>query len=132
MRSITTEHAPLPAGHYAQAVISNRLVFVSGQLPVDPAGDGNHPGDIEDQTKQALANLEAVLREAGSGPSFVLKTTIYVSDIALWDQVNHVYAEFFGAHRPARAIVPTRELHYGYQVEIDAIATLDPTAGSHT
>jgi 2-iminobutanoate/2-iminopropanoate deaminase len=126
MRSITTEHAPLPAGHYAQAVISNRLVFVSGQLPVDPAGDGHHPGSIEDQTKQALANLGAVLREAGSGPSFVLKTTVYVSDIALWNRVNHVYAEFFGTHRPARAIVPTRELHYGYQVEIDAIATLDP------
>ena len=132
MQSITTEHAPPPAGHYSQAIISNRLVFVSGQLPVDPAGDGNHLGNIEDQTKQALANLEAVLLEAGSGTNFVLKTTIYVSDIALWDRVNHVYAEFFGTHRPARAIVPTRELHYGYQIEIDAIAALGPTTDSYT
>jgi 2-iminobutanoate/2-iminopropanoate deaminase len=122
MQSIQTSHAPAPAGHYAQAVVSNGLVFVSGQLPVDPAGDGHHPGTIEAQTRQALDNLGAVLREAGSEPGLVLKTTVYVSDIELWDRVNQIYAEFFGPHRPARAVVPTRELHYGYQVEIEAVA----------
>jgi 2-iminobutanoate/2-iminopropanoate deaminase len=122
MQSIHTSRAPAPAGHYAQAVVSNGLVFVSGQLPVDPAGDGHHPGTIEEQTRQALDNLEAVLREADSEPGLVLKTTVYVSDIELWDRVNQIYAEFFGSHRPARAVVPTRELHYGYQVEIEAVA----------
>jgi len=124
MQSIRTSQAPAPAGHYAQAVVSNGLVFVSGQLPVDPAGDGHHAGPIEEQTRRALDNLEAVLREAGSEPGLVLKTTVYVSDIKLWDRVNQIYAEFFGTHRPARAVVPTRELHYGYQVEIEAVAVV--------
>ena len=81
-------------------------------------------GSIEEQTEQVLANLDAILRAAGSGRDHVLKVTVYVSDIALWGRVNAVYARFFGEHRPARTVVPTRELHYGFQVEIDAIAAV--------
>ena len=124
MQAITTDDAPPPAGHYEQAVSAGNLVFVSGQLPIDPAADGHHAGPIEEQARQALANVEAVLRAAGSAPGRVVKTTVYISDIALWDRVNEVYASFFGAHRPARAIVPTRELHYGYQIEIEAVAEI--------
>jgi len=125
MHVISTKNAPSPAGHYEQARVYNGVVYVSGQLPVDPIGpDGtsNERPTIEAQTRQALDNVAAVLRAAGSDLDHVLKTTVYVSDIKLWDRVNAVYASFFGDHRPARAVVPTRDLHYGYQVEIEAIA----------
>jgi len=98
------------------------LVFVSGQLPIDPSTDCHCRGPIEEQAKQALCNLKAVLSAAGSDLSHVLKTTVYVSDIALWDSVNAVYASFFGDHRPARPVVPSSELHHGFQIEIEAIA----------
>jgi len=125
MHVVSTENAPSPAGHYEQARVYNGVVYVSGQLPVDPTGsDGAAPqrATIEVQTRQALDNVAAVLQAAGSDLDHVLKTTVYVSDIELWDRINAVYASFFGDHRPARAVVPTRDLHYGYQVEIEAIA----------
>jgi 2-iminobutanoate/2-iminopropanoate deaminase len=99
-------------------------VYVAGQLPIKPDSQDRHVGTIEEQTEQVLANLEAILRAAGSGRDHVLKVTVYVADIALWGRVNAVYARFFGEHRPARTVVPTRELHYGFQVEIDAIAAI--------
>jgi 2-iminobutanoate/2-iminopropanoate deaminase len=82
---------------------------------------------IEEQTEQALKNLAQVLKEANSDLSRVIKTTVYISDIKFWDRVNEVYGRLFGAHRPARSIVPTKELHYGFQVEIEAIAAVDDT-----
>lgn len=127
MREILSSAAPQPAGHYAQAIEHQGLVYVSGQLPVDPQSGEKRVGSIEEQTEQALANLEAILKEANSGKEHVLKVTVYVSDIALWDRVNAVYASFFGDHRPARAIVPTRELHFGFQIEIEAIAAVNPS-----
>ena len=114
----------MPAGHYSQAVIPNGLVFVSGQLAVDAATGRKYAGTIEQQTRIALENVAAILRAAGSDVDQVLKTTVYISDIELWSRVNDVYAEFFGSHRPARAVVPTRDLHYGFQVEIEAIASV--------
>ena len=123
MKEISTPDAPQPAGHYAQAIRHQGVVYVSGQLPIDPRSNVKHVGPIEEQTQQALENLAAILDAAGSGKDQVLKVTVYISDIALWDRVNKVYARFFGDHRPARAIVPTRELHFGYQIEIDAVAT---------
>ena len=124
MREIQTADAPRPAGHYAQAIEHQGVVYVSGQLPVDPRSKARPISSIEEQTEQALANVAEILNAAGSGKDRVLKVTVYISDIALWDRVNRVYARFFGKHRPARAIVPVRELHFGYQVEIDAVATL--------
>ena len=124
MDEIKSQAAPKPAGHYAQAVVHMGLVFVSGQLPVDPNKGVGQVGSIEAQTRQVLANLEAILTEAGCRKQDVLKTTVYIADISLWDRVNEVYARFFGSHRPARAVVPSRELHFGYQVEIEAIAAI--------
>jgi 2-iminobutanoate/2-iminopropanoate deaminase len=124
MRAIQTNDAPPPAGHYAQAVEHAGLVYVSGQIPIGPDREVKSIGAIEAQTEQALANLDAILQAAGSRRDRVLKVTVYVADIGLWDRVNAVYARFFGDHRPARAIVPTRELHYGFQVEIEAIAVV--------
>jgi len=125
MEVISTPNAPKPAGHYSQAIVHNNLVYVSGQLPIDPESGEKRIGSIEEQTEQALKNLSEILLVAGSNLNQVLKTTVYISDIELWDRVNAVYARFFGEHRPARALVPTRNLHFGFQIEIEAISTLD-------
>jgi 2-iminobutanoate/2-iminopropanoate deaminase len=124
MKEISTPNAPQPAGHYAQAIVHDGLVYVSGQLPIDPASGEKRLGSIEEQAEQALVNVAALLEAAGSDLDHVVKTTVYVSDISLWGRVNAVYAAFFGDHRPARAVVPTRELHYGFQIEIEAVAAV--------
>ena len=125
MQPISTGNAPAPAGHYSQAVIHGGLIYVSGQLPIDPTSGSPRVGSIEEQTELAIGNLTAILEAAGSGLARVIKTTVYVSDIDLWSRVNAVYAEAFGEHRPARAVVPTRDLHFGCQVEIEAVAAVD-------
>lgn len=122
MKPILTPNAPIPAGHYSQAVAHGGLVFVSGQLPIDPADSTWKSDDIRDQTRRVLANLDAILKEAGCGRTSVLKVTIYITDIAQWGSVNEVYAAYFGEHRPARAIVPVRDLHHGFLIELEAIA----------
>ena len=124
MIEISTPDAPRPAGHYAQAIAHGGMVYVSGQLPIDPQTGEKRAGSIEEQTEQALRNLVEILRAANSGLNQVVKTTVYISDIELWGRVNAVYSRFFGGHRPARAVVPTRELHFGFQIEIEAIAAV--------
>ncbi len=124
LEKINTKNAPQPAGHYAQAVVHNGLVYVSGQLPVIPENPREILPSIEEQTKQVLINIKSILNASGSDLTKVIKTTVYVSDITLWDRVNKVYSEFFGSHYPARVIVPTRELHFGFKIEMDAIAAI--------
>ena len=124
MEFVNTDKAPAPAGHYSQAVKQGGFVFVSGQLPIDPLDPEKKEGTIEEQTRQALLNMSAILEASGSSISNVVKTTVYISDICHWSRVNTVYSDFFGNHRPARAVVPTRELHYRYMIEIEAIASL--------
>jgi 2-iminobutanoate/2-iminopropanoate deaminase len=103
-------------------VVHNDVVYVAGQLPIDPATGLRELGDVEAQARQVLANLRAVLDAAGSSLQQVLRTTVYVRDITLWDRVNEVYSQIFGDHFPARTVVPTGPLHHGFLVEIDAIA----------
>ena len=124
MRMISTPDAPPPAGHYSQAVVYGDMVYVSGQLAVNLATGEKGVGSIEEQTRLTLQNIEQILLSAGSDLNHVIKTTAYVSDVELWGGVNQAYAEVFGDHRPARAVVPSRELHYGCLVEIEAIAAL--------
>ena len=124
MQKIFTAKAPRPIGHYSQAIVHHGIVYVSGQLPIDPETGDKVPGGIEDQTLQALKNISEILKAAGSDILNTVKVTVYISDIELWQRVNAVYADFFGDHKPARAVVPTRNLHYGFLIEIDAIATL--------
>lgn len=124
MRIVQTDLAPRAGGHYSQAVVHGRTVYVSGQLPIDPADPKAPPGDAAQQARQALQNVRHILEAAGSGLDQALQMTIYVSDIAHWETVNRVYSEVMGENRPARAVVPTRDLHYGYIVEIQAIAAL--------
>lgn len=124
MKTVLTHEAPVPAGHYSQAVIHQGVVYIAGQLPIKPGQKEHVVGSIEEQTRQTLANLDAILRAAGSSRDKVLRVTVYVSDVKHWGQVNAIYAEFFGNHRPARTVVPVGTLHHGYDLELDAIAAV--------
>jgi len=122
IKRIETPNAPKPAGHYSQGVIYNGMVFVSGQLSIDPKTGEKKLGSIEEQTEQALNNVYGILEAAGSDWSKVLKMTLFVADIDLWDAVNKVYIRILGENRPARAVIPSGPLHHGFLIEIEAIA----------
>ncbi|MCW5755199.1 MAG: hypothetical protein KIT24_10885 [Phycisphaeraceae bacterium] len=127
-RSIQTSDAPPAAGHYSQAIVYKGLVFVSAQLPVAPGRPEVVEGGAASQTKQAMANLLAILLEAGSGPAQLLKVTVYMANIAYWDEINAAYANTMGTYKPARAMIPTGgALHLGALVAIDGIAGLPET-----
>jgi len=111
-----------PGGHYSQAVIHGGLVYVSGQLPIDLVTGVRCLGSIEEQASLVLTNLAAILVAAGSRLDQLLKVTIYLSDVAHWEAVNTIYASILGAHRPARAVVPTGPLHHGFLIEVEAVA----------
>ena len=124
MKTIQPPNQPTPKGHYSPGIEHDGLVYVSGQLPMDLKTREPYAGDIETQTELALRNVEAVLNAAGSDLDHVLQMTIYVSDIELWGAVNKKYAEIMGDHRPARAIVPVKDLHFDTKIEIQAIAAV--------
>lgn len=111
-----------PAGHYSHAASAGGFVFVSGQLPIRPDGTKATDLDVAGQARIALANLEAALTAAGAVLADVVKVTVYVPSIEHWPQFNAAYAEVFGDHRPARAVIPCGPLHYGLAVEVDAVA----------
>ena len=122
MKKIQPANQPTPKGHYSPGIEHNGLVYVSGQLPMDLVTREPVTGDIGQQTELALKNVEAVLHAAGSDLNHVLQMTIYILDMELWGAVNETYAHVMGNHRPARAIVPVRDLHFGTKIEIQAIA----------
>lgn len=122
MRIIQPADQPTPKGHYSPGIEHNGLIYVSGQLPMSLDTREPFTGSIEEQTELALRNVEAVLHAAGSDLNQVLQMTIYVSDMELWGRVNETYARVMGDHRPARAMIPVKELHFGTQIEIQAIA----------
>lgn len=122
MKTVSTTDAPSPGvGHYSQGVVHNGLVYVSGQLPVDPATGEVVSPDIEQQTERTLRNVEAILKAGGSSLDRVLSMTVYVQGRELWPKVNAVYARIMGDHKPARAIIPVPELKPGCLIEIQAI-----------
>jgi 2-iminobutanoate/2-iminopropanoate deaminase len=124
MQPVFIQGSPPPAGHYSPAVIANGFVFVSGQLPIPPGATEHKIGPIEEQTEVCLRNVERVLKAAGSSLDRVVQMTVYVADGEMWGPVNATYAKVMGAHKPARAVVPVKDLHFGYQIEIQAIATV--------
>ncbi len=125
-KAVRTEHAPAPVGPYSQAVIHQGLVYVSGQIPLDPATGEIVEGEIEAQATRVFANLRAVLEAAGSGVERVLRASIYLTDLSLFPRVNAVYErEFTGDPKPARSTVGVAGLPLGVQIEVDAIATTD-------
>lgn len=120
MRIIQNENIPAPKGHYSPVVEHNGTLYISGQIP--KAEDGSIPEGIEAQLNLVLAKLDHLLTHSGSDRNHVLSVRIYIPDVAYWDQVNASYSRFFGHHRPARCVVPSRELHYGCLVELEAVA----------
>jgi 2-iminobutanoate/2-iminopropanoate deaminase len=124
MQRIVIDGVPEPKGHYSPGIEHGGLIFVSGQLPMTLDTREPFTGDIGEQTELALRNVEAVLKAGGSDLGHVLQMTIYVSDMSLWDAVNKAYKKVMGEHRPARAIVPVKDLHFGVKIEIQAIAAV--------
>jgi 2-iminobutanoate/2-iminopropanoate deaminase len=124
MQAILPKGSPPPAGHYSPAIVHGGFAFVSGQLPTVPGRSEHIVGTIEEQTEQTMRNVGAVLEAAGSSLAKTVQVTIYISDIELWARVNAAYAKVMGDHKPARAVVPVGALHYGYQIEIQAIGAV--------
>jgi len=123
--AIKTRNAPQPRGHYSQAVRMGNLLFVSGQLPL--VQDGTLvSGTMAEQCAQALENVRAIVEAAGGTIAEIVQCTIYVSDITHWTEVDGIYGAFFAEVPvlPARAVVPVKEMHYGAQIEIQAVAFL--------
>jgi 2-iminobutanoate/2-iminopropanoate deaminase len=119
---ISTPNAPAAIGPYSQAVRSGNLLFVSGQIPLDPATGQIVVGDISAQTERVMKNLGAVLEAAGSSLARVLKTTVYLRDLMEFGKMNEVYGRFFGDKPPARATVQVARLPRDVALEIDLIA----------
>ncbi|MFY9511905.1 MAG: RidA family protein [Rubrivivax sp.] len=111
-----------PGGHYSHAVRGGGLVFVAGQLPIQPDGTKLNTAPFEAQAAQVLANVAAALQAAGSGVQQLLQVRVYVTDIGDWPAFNTLYAAWAGAARPARAVVPVPELHHGFRIEVEAVA----------
>jgi reactive intermediate/imine deaminase len=111
-----------PGGHYSHAVTANGFVFIAGQLPI--ARDGSKLVDqtFERQAQQTLDNVAIALTAAGTTIDRIVQLRVYVTDIKLWPSFNAVYAKWIGLSRPARAVVPVPELHYGFKIEIEAVA----------
>ena len=125
INKIQPENIPVPKGHYSPAVVHNGLIFVSGQLAIDPETGEEKTESIEAQTEQCLLNEENVLHEAGSDLQHVLKMTIFVSDENLWGSVNETYKRILGDHKPARAIIPVGKFRGDFLIEIEAIAAVN-------
>jgi 2-iminobutanoate/2-iminopropanoate deaminase len=119
---VHTDQAPAAIGPYSQAVVTDGWVFCSGQIPIDPATGALVEGSVAEQTHQVLRNLSAVLVAAGSSLDAVVKTTVFLSDMNTFAEMNEVYAEHFGDHRPARAAVQAAALPKFVDVEIECVA----------
>lgn len=123
-KEINTANAPAAIGPYSQAVEANGFIYISGQLPIDPA-DGTMPADIKAQTARSLDNMLAILKERGLGLDAVVKTTVLLADMSLFAPMNEVYAQYFNAPFPARAAFAVKELPKQALVEIEAVAAID-------
>jgi 2-iminobutanoate/2-iminopropanoate deaminase len=127
--TISTVGAPKAIGPYSQAISANGFLFTAGQVALDPATGELVTGGIAEQTTRALENLRAVLKAAGSGLDQVVKTTVFLVDMADFSEMNEVYGRVFGAHRPARSTVAVAALPKGARIEIEVIATVREVRG---
>ncbi len=118
---VQTDNAPGAVGPYSQGTRTDQMVFTAGQLPLDPTTGKIVEGDIQDQTRQSLKNLQAVLEAAGAGLDSVMKTTVFLQDMGEFKLMNEIYAEFFPDNPPARSAVEVAALPLGARVEIEAV-----------
>ncbi len=121
---ITTDRAPQPIGPYSQAIVAGSFIFTSGQIAIDPESGQLIDGGVEEQTVRVLENLKAVLEAAGSSMDQVVKTTIFLQNMADFSKVNEIYARYFGKALPARSTVEVGRLPKDVSIEIDCIATV--------
>jgi 2-iminobutanoate/2-iminopropanoate deaminase len=121
-KHVATKQAPTPIGPYSQGVIAGGRLFVSGQIPIDPATDKLVEGDIKVQTEQVLKNILAVLKEAKMGPENVVKASVFLADLADFPEMNEVYGKYMGKEPPARSTIQAAALPKGARIEIDVIA----------
>ena len=122
MERVATEHAPGAIGPYSQAIIANGFIYTAGQIALDPATGQVVEGGITEQTERVMANLKAVLESAGASFGKVVKTTVFLVDMADFAEMNTVYAKAFGDHKPARSTVAVSGLPRGVRVEIEVVA----------
>lgn len=125
LKEIIHQGAPAGSAHYSAAIRDGNVLYVSGQLPLNPATREFYQGDAKEQTLRALENVEKLARMEGGDRNSIIRTTAYVKDIELWEDVNQAYTEFFGNYRPARTIVAVSAIHFGFCVEIEAIIKLN-------
>jgi len=123
-KEVKTEKAPKAIGPYSQAIVAGGFVYCSGQIPIDPASGNLNTGSIEEQTRQVIKNLSAVLEAAGTSLDQVVKTTVFLQDMNEFAKMNEVYGEFLKAPYPARATVQVVRLPKDVKVEIEAVAVL--------
>jgi 2-iminobutanoate/2-iminopropanoate deaminase len=121
MEIIQNDNMPKSNGHYSQCIAHNGILYLSGQLPIDPQ-TRKIPKTIEDQADLVLSNVESILIAAGSKKEDIIQARVYISDIELWDKVNERYSLFFGDHKPVRCIVPTTALHFDALIEVEVTA----------
>lgn len=122
MKALHSDNAPKAVGPYSQAIEANGFVFASGQLPIDPATNAFVEGGVKEQTRQSLTNAQSVLKVAGLDLSHVIKTTVFLSDMADFAAMNEVYAEFFNEPYPARSAIAVKTLPKNALVEVECIA----------
>jgi 2-iminobutanoate/2-iminopropanoate deaminase len=122
MQVVSTERAPKALGPYSQAIKCNGLIFVSGQIPIEPSSNQLVDGSTAEQARRVLMNISAILQEAGSNMGKVVKTTVFLKDMTDFEAMNKVYAEFFTTNHPARSTVQVARLPKDVSIEIDAIA----------
>lgn len=122
MKTIETKYSTRDGGHYVPAMEYNGVVYISGQLSINPETGKIPLGGVKPEAEQALENLNTVLKAAGVSKESVISCRVYLPDVAYWADFNEVYMEFFGDHKPARVVVPTNNLYAGCKVEIEAIA----------
>lgn len=125
---VETPAAPRPAGHYAQAMVAGQQVYISGQLPIRADGAALPDSSFDTQVRQVIGNMLAILEAAGCTQDRLARVTAYIVGVENWPRFNAIYAELLPNARPARTVVPVPELHYGYLIELDAIAILPETA----
>lgn len=123
MKIINSPDMPTPAGHYSMCIEHNGTLYLAGQLPKHPVTK-EIPDGISAQTQQALENVLRIVEAAGSSLNKIIQMRLYIPNIEMWDEVNGVYGQFFGSHKPVRAVIPCRELHFGALIEIEAVAAL--------
>ena len=113
-----------PGGHYSHVAVANGFVFVSGQLPINPQGDKLNDAPFDVQAEQVLANVKAALESVGSSVAQLVQVRVYVVDVENWASFNQIYARWAGDAKPARAVVPVPQLHYGFKVEVEAMGVV--------